>query len=181
MSGSFINELCCPKNAIDDIEKRLTFMPKQDGKLDMTINAVSDHDMTPQKYDGIFFYPTPNQMYFEYFCLKGKRAERVETDFIPCLVSLFSIQDNNVEHFETFRANFSDPREYANMLRKQTQMFGIIIKDVKKAKTFIKNIERDGEEMKRELITKRMKEEYKRIPLWSRIKMWFGIYPVQEE
>lgn len=147
----------------------------------MTVPAQTEMELTPQMYDGIFFYPTPNQMYFEYFCLTGKRHVHGEEERIPCHVSLFSIRNDDVEHFETFRAHFSDPREYANMLRKQTQMFGVIIRDVKKAKTFIKSIEKDGADVMRELIDKRMKEEHQQIPLWTRIKMRFGIYPKQEE
>jgi len=145
------------------------------------INVVDDKEMTPQKYDGIFFYPTPTHMYFEYFCLNGKRTECAETNFIPCLVSLFSIQNNDVEHFDTFRAHFSDPKVYANMIRKQTQMFGIIVRDIKKTKSIIKNIERNGKQMMQELILNRMIEEVKQLSLWSRIKMWLGVYPKEEE
>lgn len=147
----------------------------------MTVAAKTEMELTPQMYDGIFFYPTPNQMYFEYFCLNGKRVVHDEDERIPCHVSLFSIRDNDVEHFETFRAHFSDPKEYANMLRKQTQMFGVIIRDVKKAKSFIRGIEQDGVEVMRDLINKRMQEEHQQIPLWTRIKMWWGVYPKQED
>jgi len=136
--------------------------------------------LTPQMYDGIMFYPTPNQMYFEYFCLSGKRVVHREDERIPCHVSLYSIRNEDVELFETFRAHFSDPKEYAHMLRKQTQMFGFIVRDVKKAQSFIKGVEREGEDIMRELIMSRMKEEHKQIPLWTRIKMWFGIMPKEQ-
>lgn len=143
----------------------------------MTVSANSEGELTPQMYDGVFFYPTENQMYFEYFCLSGKRVVHGENERIPCHVSLYSIRNNEIEHFESFRAHFSDPKEYAHMLRKQTQMFGVIVRDVKKAQKFIKNIERDGVFVMSELILKRMKEEHQQIPLWTRIKMWFGVYP----
>lgn len=147
----------------------------------MTVAANTEMELTPQMYDGIMFYPTPNQMYFEYFCFNGKRTVHGEDERIPCHVSLYSIRNNDVEHFETFRAHFSDPKEYAHMLRKQTQMFGVIVRDVKGAKTFIKSIEKEGGEVMRELIGKRMQEEHQQIPLWTRIKMWWGVYPKQED
>lgn len=146
----------------------------------MTVPANSEGELTPQMYDGVIFYPTPNQMYFEYFCLSGKRVVHGEDERIPCHVSLYSIRDNEIQHFESFRAHFSDPKEYAHMLRKQTQMFGVIVRDVKKAQKFIKNIERDGVFVMSELIHKRMQEEHQQIPLWTRIKMWFGVYPKEE-
>ncbi len=146
----------------------------------MTVAAKSEDELTPQMYDGIMFYPTPNQMYFEYFCLAGKRVVHGEDERIPCHVSLYSIRNNAVVHFESFRAHFSDPREYANMLRKQTQMFGVIVRDVKKAQKFIKDIEKDGVIVMSELIEGRMMEEHKQIPLWTRIKMWFGIMPKEQ-
>ena len=150
-------------------------MSKRKRENKIVVAANSEGELTPQMYDGIMFYPTPNQMYFEYFCLSGKRVVHREDERIPCHVSLYSIRNDDVELFETFRAHFSDPKEYAHMLRKQTQMFGFIVRDVKKAQSFIKGVEREGEDIMRELIMSRMKEEHKQIPLWTRIKMWFGI------
>lgn len=150
-------------------------MSKRKRENKIVVAANSEGELTPQMYDGIMFYPTPNQMYFEYFCLSGKRVVHREDERIPCHVSLYSIRNEDVELFETFRAHFSDPKEYAHMLRKQTQMFGFIVRDVKKAQSFIKGVEREGEDIMRELIMSRMKEEHKQIPLWTRIKMWFGI------
>jgi hypothetical protein len=155
-------------------------MPKRKKDKQMTVAASSEGEMTPQMYDGVIFYPTPNQMYFEYFCLTGKRVVHGEDERVPCHVSLYSIRNNDVVHFETFRAHFSDPKEYAHMLRKQTQMFGVIIRDVKKAQTFIKSIEKEGVDVMRELISGRMEEEHQQIPLWTRIKMWFGIMPKEQ-
>lgn len=155
-------------------------MSKRKRENKIVVAANSEGELTPQMYDGIMFYPTPNQMYFEYFCLSGKRVVHREDERIPCHVSLYSIRNEDVELFETFRAHFSDPKEYAHMLRKQTQMFGFIVRDVKKAQSFIKGVEREGEDIMRELIMSRMKEEHKQIPLWTRIKMWFGIMPKEQ-
>lgn len=155
-------------------------MPKRKKDTTVTVAANNEDELTPQMYDGVIFYPTHSQMYFEYFCLSGKRVIHGEDERIPCHVSLYSIRNDDVELFETFRAHFSDPKEYAHMLRKQTQMFGFIVRDVKKAQSFIKGVEREGEDIMRELIMSRMKEEHKQIPLWTRIKMWFGIMPKEQ-
>lgn len=155
-------------------------MSKRKRENKIVVAANSEGELTPQMYDGIMFYPTPNQMYFEYFCLSGKRVVHGEDERIPCHVSLYSIRNGDVEHFETFRAHFSDPKEYAHMLRKQTQMFGVIVRDVKKAQTFIKSIERDGRDVMSELIMGRMEQEYKQIPLWTRIKMRLGMMPKEQ-
>lgn len=155
-------------------------MPKRKKDTTVTVAANNEEELTPQMYDGVIFYPTRSQMYFEYFCLSGKRVIHGEDERIPCHVSLYSIRNDDVELFETFRAHFSDPKEYAHMLRKQTQMFGFIVRDVKKAQSFIKGVEREGEDIMRELIMSRMKEEHKQIPLWTRIKMWFGIIPKEQ-
>lgn len=153
-------------------------MPRTPSNKEITV--ASEEELTPQKYDGIIFYPTPNQMYMEYFCLSGKREVHPEGERIPCHVSLYSIRNNKVELFETFQAHFDDPKEYANMLRRQTGMFGVIVRDVKKAKSLIKNWTRDGEQVMTSLIESRMKEEHQQIPLWTRIKMWVGWQSPQE-